>query len=61
MVRISDARMRYVNRWHIDDLYLPTYIFSGTAFGTVILHTSPESAAGGVLAVVQTGGIISNF
>jgi dihydroxy-acid dehydratase len=28
---------------------------SGTAFGTVILHVTPESAAGGPLAVVQTG------
>jgi len=28
---------------------------SGTAFGTVILHVAPESAAGGPLAVVRTG------
>jgi len=28
---------------------------SGTAYGTVVLHTSPESAAGGPLALVQTG------
>ncbi|MGV6849647.1 MAG: IlvD/Edd family dehydratase [Marinibacterium sp.] len=28
---------------------------SGTAFGTVILHVSPESDAGGPLALVQTG------
>jgi dihydroxy-acid dehydratase len=28
---------------------------SGTAFGTVILHVSPESAAGGPLALVRTG------
>ena len=28
---------------------------SGTAFGTVVLHVSPESSAGGVLALVQTG------
>ncbi|MDE2110152.1 MAG: dihydroxy-acid dehydratase [Alphaproteobacteria bacterium] len=28
---------------------------SGTAFGTVILHVAPESAAGGPLAVVKTG------
>ncbi len=31
---------------------------SGTAYGTVILHTSPEAAAGGPLAVVQTGDMI---
>jgi L-arabonate dehydrase len=28
---------------------------SGTAYGTVILHTSPEAAAGGPLAVVRDG------
>ncbi len=28
---------------------------SGTAFGTVILHVSPESSIGGVLGLVQTG------
>lgn len=28
---------------------------SGTAYGTVVLHISPEAAAGGVLALVQDG------
>ena len=28
---------------------------SGTAYGTVVLHISPESAAGGPLALVQNG------
>jgi len=28
---------------------------SGTAFGTVVLHVSPEAQAGGPLALVQTG------
>ncbi|MFT7599914.1 MAG: dihydroxy-acid dehydratase [Acidimicrobiales bacterium] len=32
---------------------------SGTAFGTVVLHTAPEAAAGGPLAVVRDGDIIS--
>jgi dihydroxy-acid dehydratase len=31
---------------------------SGTGFGTVILHVSPEAAAGGTLAVVQSGDVI---
>lgn len=31
---------------------------SGTAFGTVVLHVSPESAIGGTLAFVQTGDLI---
>jgi dihydroxy-acid dehydratase len=32
---------------------------SGTAYGTVVLHTSPEAAAGGPLAVVRNGDFIS--
>jgi dihydroxy-acid dehydratase len=28
---------------------------SGTAFGTIVLHITPESAAGGPLALVRTG------
>ena len=28
---------------------------SGTAYGTVVLHMSPEAAAGGMLALVQNG------
>jgi len=32
---------------------------SGTAYGTVVLHTSPEAAAGGPLAVVQSGDFIT--
>lgn len=28
---------------------------SGTAFGTVVLHVTPESNAGGTLGLVQTG------
>jgi len=31
---------------------------SGTAYGTVVLHVAPESAAGGPLALVQTGDVI---
>jgi L-arabonate dehydrase len=31
---------------------------SGTAYGTVVLHTSPEAAVGGPLAVVKTGDMI---
>jgi dihydroxy-acid dehydratase len=32
---------------------------SGTAYGTVILHVAPESAAGGPLAFVRTGDVIT--
>jgi dihydroxy-acid dehydratase len=31
---------------------------SGTAYGTVVLHSAPEAAAGGPLALVKTGDII---
>jgi dihydroxy-acid dehydratase len=32
---------------------------SGTAYGTVVLHTAPEAAVGGPIALVQTGDVIS--
>ena len=31
---------------------------SGTGFGTVVLHVSPEAAVGGTLALVQDGDFI---
>ena len=31
---------------------------SGTAYGTVVLHTAPEAAAGGPLALVHTGDVV---
>src|SRR5204862_832913 len=32
---------------------------SGTGFGTVVLHVSPESAAGGTLGIVEDGDEIT--
>ena len=32
---------------------------SGTAYGSVVLHVSPEAAAGGPLALVRTGDMIT--
>ena len=32
---------------------------SGTGFGTVVLHVSPEAAKGGLIAMVKTGDMIS--
>ena len=32
---------------------------SGTAYGTVVLHASPEAAAGGPLALVQSGDMVA--
>ena len=31
---------------------------SGTAYGTVVLHVAPESAAGGALALLRTGDVV---
>src|SRR5260370_22903 len=31
---------------------------SGTAFGTIVLHVTPESAVGGPLALVKNGDMI---
>ena len=31
---------------------------SGTAFGTIVLHVAPESAAGGPLALVEDGDLV---
>jgi dihydroxy-acid dehydratase len=31
---------------------------SGTAYGTVVLHIAPESAAGGLLALVENGDVV---
>ena len=31
---------------------------SGTAYGTVVLHTTPEAAAGGPLGLVRSGDLI---
>ena len=31
---------------------------SGTAFGTIVLHITPESAVGGPLALVRNGDMI---
>jgi dihydroxy-acid dehydratase len=32
---------------------------SGTAYGTVVLHTAPEAAAGGPLSLVKSGDLIT--
>jgi dihydroxy-acid dehydratase len=32
---------------------------SGTAFGTVVLHISPEAAAGGTLNIIENGDMIT--
>jgi len=47
---------RYLARQGVKDMVrISDARMSGTAFGTVILHVMPESAAGGPLAAVRTG------
>src|SRR5207249_7957089 len=42
----------------IDMVRISDARMSGTAYGTVVLHTAPEAAAGGPLALVRNGDII---
>jgi dihydroxy-acid dehydratase len=42
----------------IDMVRISDARMSGTAYGTVVLHTAPEAAAGGPLALVETGDVI---
>jgi dihydroxy-acid dehydratase len=42
-----------------DMLRLSDARMSGTAYGTIVLHIAPDAAAGGPLALVETGDRIS--
>jgi len=47
---------KYLGRQGVKDMVrISDARMSGTAFGTTVLHISPESAVGGPLALVQTG------
>ena len=46
---------RLLQRGVMDMLRISDARMSGTSFGTVVLHISPESAVGGPLAAVRTG------
>ena len=46
---------KLVQRGITDMLRISDARMSGTAYGTVVLHTAPESAVGGPLAVVKNG------
>ncbi|MBN8734081.1 MAG: dihydroxy-acid dehydratase [Acidobacteria bacterium] len=46
---------RLLQRGVMDMVRISDARMSGTSFGTVVLHISPESAVGGPLAAVQTG------
>lgn len=50
---------KLINKGITDIVRISDARMSGTAFGTVFLHASPESAIGGPLAFVQNGDTIS--
>jgi L-arabonate dehydrase len=49
---------KLLRRGITDILRISDARMSGTAYGTVVLHVSPEAAAGGPLALVRTGDFI---
>lgn len=53
-----DLPMKLLQKGVRDMIRISDGRMSGTAGGTVVLHVSPESSVGGVLALVQDGDII---
>ncbi|HVV07162.1 MAG TPA: IlvD/Edd family dehydratase [Puia sp.] len=53
-----DLPMKLLQRGVRDMIRISDGRMSGTAGGTVVLHVSPESAVGGVLALVEDGDMI---
>jgi dihydroxy-acid dehydratase len=53
-----DLPMKLLQRGIKDMIRISDGRMSGTAGGTVVLHVSPESAVGGVLALVEDGDMI---
>jgi L-arabonate dehydrase len=49
---------KILKRGITDMLRISDARMSGTAYGTVVLHMSPEAAAGGALALVENGDLI---
>jgi dihydroxy-acid dehydratase len=49
---------KLLRRGITDILRISDARMSGTAYGSVVLHVSPEAAAGGTLALVQNGDLI---
>jgi L-arabonate dehydrase len=49
---------KVLNKGITDMVRISDARMSGTAYGTVVLHVSPEAAVGGTLAIVQTGDMI---
>jgi dihydroxy-acid dehydratase len=53
------ARRRCCSKGITDMVRISDARMSGTAYGTVVLHTTPEAAAGGPLALVRNGDLIA--
>jgi dihydroxy-acid dehydratase len=53
-----DLPMKLLQKGIKDMIRISDGRMSGTAGGTVVLHVSPESSVGGVLALVQNGDMI---
>ena len=49
---------KLLRRGITDILRISDARMSGTAYGSVVLHVSPEAAAGGTLALVRNGDLI---
>ena len=49
---------RLLKKGVIDMVRISDARMSGTAFGTIVLHITPESAVGGPLALVRNGDMI---
>ncbi|WP_172123440.1 IlvD/Edd family dehydratase [Devosia sp. 919] len=50
---------RVLDKGILDMVRISDARMSGTAFGTVVLHVAPEAAAGGALALVRDGDLIT--
>jgi dihydroxy-acid dehydratase len=61
MPEVGNMRLppRLLARGITDMVRISDARMSGTAYGTVVLHVAPESAAGGPLGLVQTGDLIT--
>ena len=54
----SEKDLSFLRKGITDMVRISDARMSGTAYGTVVLHTSPAAAAGGPLAVVRDGDMI---
>ena len=59
IVQVSTGGAEYLSGQGVKDMVrISDARMSGTAYGTIVLHVSPEAAVGGALALVQNGDMI---